>query len=270
MYPFASNLSGSHVLVTGGSKGIGRLIVQAFLAEGANVSYCSRGVRGDEFSTFQEAADSARAVASTVDIARPTEIKDWVKRSSQEFGRIDYIVANASPILRDPMPESWEKSFQADVMGLITLLEEATPHLQKSAEMGGSPSVVVITSMAGFDLALPQVGTPYTAFSRAKAIIAKDYARKLAPMGIRINTLALGLIETPNTTHADGFVDWSSFQIAKRDHPELIKSLEDRVPLKRAAQAEEVANAVIFFASRLASYVCGATIVVDGSFSNAI
>lgn len=85
-------------MIAGGSKGIGRLIVQALLAEGANVSYCARNPRGDEFSAFQGAADNARAVASTVDIANPTDIKNWVERSVEEFGRIDCVVANGEPI----------------------------------------------------------------------------------------------------------------------------------------------------------------------------
>jgi NAD(P)-dependent dehydrogenase (short-subunit alcohol dehydrogenase family) len=79
---------------SGGSKGIGRLIVQALLAEGVNVSYCARNPRGDEFSTFQGAADNARAVVSTVDIANAADIKNWVKKSVDEFGKVDCVVAN--------------------------------------------------------------------------------------------------------------------------------------------------------------------------------
>jgi NAD(P)-dependent dehydrogenase (short-subunit alcohol dehydrogenase family) len=85
-------------MIAGGSKGIGRLIVQALLAEGANVSYCARNPRGDEFSTFHGAADNARAVVSTVDIANPADIKNWVKKSVDEFGRIDCVVANGELI----------------------------------------------------------------------------------------------------------------------------------------------------------------------------
>lgn len=79
---------------SGGTKGIGRLIVQALLAEGVNVSYCARNPRGDEFSNFRGAADSARAVVSTVDIANAADIKNWVKKSVDEFGKIDCVVAN--------------------------------------------------------------------------------------------------------------------------------------------------------------------------------
>lgn len=176
----------------------------------------------------------------------------------------------ASPLVHDPTPKDWEKSFRADIMGLVTLLDTTEPHLKARAEAGGSPSVVVITSMAGYELILPMIGSPYTSFTRTKAVIAKDYARKFAPMGIRINTLPLGMINTPNITHPDGSVEWSSFQTFKKDNPEWIKETEAKIPLKRVAQAEEVANVVVFLASQLSSYICGATIPVDGSISSVL
>lgn len=155
-------------------------------------------------------------------------------------------------------------------MGLISLLEATEPYLVERARAGGSPSVVVITSLAGYDLMLPIIGSPYTTFTRAKSVIAKDYARKFAPLGIRVNTLALGLVETPNITHPDNSVEWSTYQTFKKNSPGVLEALEDKVPLKRAGECEEIANVVVFLASNLSSYVCGATISVDGSLSTAL
>lgn len=117
---------------------------------------------------------------------------------------------------------------------------------------------------------LPIIGSPYTTFTRAKAVIAKDYARKFAPLGIRVNTLALGLVETPNITHPDNSVEWSTYQTFKKNSPGVLEALEDKVPLKRAGECEEIANVVVFLASNLSSYVCGATIAIDGSLSTAL
>jgi NAD(P)-dependent dehydrogenase (short-subunit alcohol dehydrogenase family) len=81
-------------LSLGGRKGIGKVITESFLAEGANVSYCSRNVTGEEFATFKGATGGARAVGTSVDIADPDSIKDWVENAAETFGRIDIVVAN--------------------------------------------------------------------------------------------------------------------------------------------------------------------------------
>ena len=84
----------------GGTKGLGKAIVEAFLAEGVNVSYCSRSVSGDEFESFiAEAAAGCRAVGSIVDIADAAAVKKWVDSAMKEFGRLDAVIANGSPRL---------------------------------------------------------------------------------------------------------------------------------------------------------------------------
>lgn len=81
----------------GGRKGIGKVITETLLAEGANVSYCSRNVTGEEFATFKGAIGGARAVGTSVDIADPESIKAWVESAAETFGRIDIVVANGEP-----------------------------------------------------------------------------------------------------------------------------------------------------------------------------
>ncbi|KAL6903241.1 NAD(P)-binding protein [Trichoderma evansii] len=264
---FSSDLSKKHVLVTGGSKGIGRSIVETFLAEGANVSFCARSIRGDEFSTFTGASHGAQAVGSVVDIGSPDEIKAWVSQAAGKFGRIDSIIANASPIIVEVTNENWEKSFRADILGLITLIEASVPFLEERSKASENASIVVISSMAGFETRFPVAGSPYTTIKRAQAVLAKDYARKLGALGIRINSIAPGSIENPNITLPDGTIQWSSYQIVKRDNYPFYKALLDAVPLGRTGAPEEIANAVIFLASRLSSYINGANIVVDGGMS---
>ncbi|KAL7805220.1 NAD(P)-binding protein [Trichoderma aethiopicum] len=267
MSTFSSNFANKHVLVTGGSKGIGRSIVELFLAEGANVSFCARSIRGDEFSLFKGAANGARAIGSAVDIGNPDEMKAWVNQAAKEFGRVDAVIANASPLIAEATTEAWENSFRADIMGLITLIEASTPYLEERAKASENASIVVISSMAGFEARHRIPGSPYSTFKRAQAVLAKDYARKLGPLGIRINSIAPGSIETPNITLPDGTVQWSQYQIVKRDNYPFYKSLLDAVPLGRTGAPEEVANTVVFLASGLSSYINGTNIIVDGGMS---
>lgn len=86
---------GTHLdKISGGNKGIGHEIAKAFLAEGANVSYCGRTTRGDEFAKFKDAKHGARAVGSKVDLSDQEGIKSWVESAAKEFGRIDIVVPN--------------------------------------------------------------------------------------------------------------------------------------------------------------------------------
>lgn len=77
--------------------------MEAFLIEGANVSFCARTIRGDEFSLFKGATNGARAVGSAVDISSPEEIKSWVAGAAKEFGRIDSVIANGKLHLIQPL-----------------------------------------------------------------------------------------------------------------------------------------------------------------------
>lgn len=88
---------------TGGTKGIGRAIVEALLSEGANVSYCARSVRGDEFASLASgAADAPRAIGTAVDIGDASAIRAWIEVGAQEFGRVDGVVANGKAMSTTP------------------------------------------------------------------------------------------------------------------------------------------------------------------------
>lgn len=167
----------------------------------------------------------------------------------------------------DATPEAWQKSFQADILGLWTLIDVATPHLEAR---GGTGSIVVISSVAGFEAKYAVVGSPYSTFKRAQATLAKDLARQLAPKGIRINTVVPGAIETPSIILPDGTEELSSFGIKKRDNPAFIQAIESQVPLGKAGEPQDVANAVMYLGSRLAKYVTGANLFVDGAISTSL
>ncbi|KAJ3540706.1 hypothetical protein NM208_g4942 [Fusarium decemcellulare] len=261
---FTPQLEGAHVLVTGGTKGIGRVIVEAFLTEGANVSYCARTVQGDEFTKFKDATAGARAVGTSVDISVPEQIQAWVNDAAKTFGRIDIVVANACPKFTGPSIEQWTKSFQADVVGLISLIHDATPYLEKRQ---GAGSIVVISSLAGFEATHPAVTGPYTTLKRAQATLAKDFARSLAPKGIRINTVLPGAIDSPSTFLPDGTEKLSDFRRVMNANPDWLEKVLSSIPMGKVGQAQDIANAVVFLGSQLSSYITGTNLVVDGAMA---
>ncbi|EFY92180.1 hypothetical protein J3458_004282 [Metarhizium acridum] len=130
------------------------------------------------------------------------------------------------------------------------LLNASRPYLEKT-----SGSIIVVSSSAGFETRFDAAGSPYTTFKHAQATLAKDYARKLGPLGIRINSVIPGPIEAPGKVLPDGSRRPSRIQMLRETNPEFAQGLLDAVPLRRFGTAEEVANVVVFLASSLAGYV---------------
>lgn len=160
--------------------------------------------------------------------------------------------------------EDWEKSFQADVLGLINLINSTAPHLDKR---NGDGSIIVISSLAGFEAKHPRKAGPYTTLKRAQATLAKDYGRVLGPKNIRINTIVPGAVDSPGVVLPDGTEQPSDFSRAMAAIPEYRQSLLSEIPLVRFGHAKDVANAVIFLGSRLSQYINGVNLIVDGGMS---
>lgn len=105
---------------------------------------------------------------------------------------------------------------------------------------------------------------------RAQATIAKDFVKKIAPKGVRINTIVPGSIEIPDITKADGTVELSAFSKVMRDNPGLYQSVLAGIPLGRRGKPEEVASAVLYLSSSLAGFITGAKLFVDGGISQGL
>ena len=146
----------------------------------------------------------------------------------------------------------------------MTLINTATPYLEKSAANGRHPSIVVVSSLGGFEAKVEPAGSPYTGLKRTQAIIAKDLSRNLGPLGIRINVIVPGVIETPGEYAEDGTFVESTFTQIRKAQPEMIEPAIQAVRLKRPGTVEEIGNVAVFLGSRLSSYVCAAEIFVDG------
>jgi NAD(P)-dependent dehydrogenase (short-subunit alcohol dehydrogenase family) len=246
-------LDGTRVLVTGGTRGIGRAIVEGFLDEGAVVGFCARNP--DEVSATQNALTGrGKVTGSVVDVGDADALARWVDQSAGSFGGLDVVVANVSALAIPDTEENWQASLNVDVMHTVRLVRAALPHLERS----GAGSVIAISSVSGreSDFASGPYGTAKTAIIG----YVHGLALQLAPQGIRANTVS------PGNTYFEGGV-WASIETG---NPELYATAVGLNPTGHMGRPEEVAAAVVFLASPRAARISGTNLVVDGALTRGI
>ena len=247
-------LNNKTVLVTGGTRGIGRAIVEGFLAEGANVAFCARHGAEAEALGEQLSTDGRVAIGSGVDVGDAAALTAWVNASAAALNGIDVVVANVSALAIPETPEGWRTTFDVDMMGTVGLVTAAMPYLETST----SPAIVTVGSVSGREIDFT-VG-PYASFKAAIVHYTQGLAYQLAPKGIRANTVS------PGNTYFDGGV-WQSIET---NNPPLFADSLALNPTGRMARPEEIANAVVFLGSTAASFVSGTNLVVDGALTRGV
>jgi 3-oxoacyl-[acyl-carrier protein] reductase len=246
-------LSGKRVLVTGGTRGIGRAIVEAFLDEAAVVGFCARNP--EEVTATQDALHHRGTVTGTaVDVANGDALAAWVAQSAEAFGGLDVIVANVSALAIPDTEENWQLSLEVDLMHTVRLVRAALPHLERS----DAASIIAISSVSGreSDFASGPYGTAKT------AIIGYIHglALQLADKRIRANTVS------PGNTYFEGGV-WANIETG---NPALFEMAVGLNPTGHLGTPEEIAGPVVFLASPRARRVSGTNLVVDGALTRGI
>jgi NAD(P)-dependent dehydrogenase (short-subunit alcohol dehydrogenase family) len=247
-------LKGLRALVTGGSRGIGRAIVEVLAAEGTSVAFCARTEAGVAAAASALSADGATVVGTVADVGDPDSLQGWVTWAAAELGGIDIVVANVSALAIPDTLEGWQQSFDVDMMGTVGLVRAAMPYLERSA----APSIVTISSVSGREIDF--AAGPYGTFKAAIIHYTQGLAYQLAAKGIRANTVS------PGNTYFPGGV-WQSME---QGNPEFFAEALSLNPTGRMAAPAEIARGVAFLASPAASFVTGTNLVIDGALTRGV
>jgi 3-oxoacyl-[acyl-carrier protein] reductase len=242
-------VKGRSVIVTGGSKGIGKGIAGVFVREGANVLIAARD-EGMLSAAAEELAAGAEGKVETTmaDVSRVEDCRRLAQTAVERFGGIDILCANAGVFPDKPLAEMTEADVDAvlgcNLKGTMFSVQACLPALEAS----GRGRVVVTSSITG-----PITGYPgwshYGASKAGQLGFLRTAAIELAPRKITINAIMPGNIAT------EGLADLGE---------EYIRGMEAAIPQHRLGSVDDIGNAALFFASDEAGYITGQTLVVDG------
>jgi 3-oxoacyl-[acyl-carrier protein] reductase len=245
-----SGLAGKVALVTGGSRGIGRAIVELFADEGADVTFFYRGNKAAADEVVAKLRECGREVhAEQVDVTDPRVCAAAVERLADRAGRIDILVNNAGVIRDNPLTglddDDIRVVLDTNVGGVFNVTRAVVPYMV----MQRAGRIVNLSSVAGDKGGRGQ--SNYAASKGAINALTRSLAVELAPRNIRVNAVAPGVIDT---------------EMSKDVREMAGDAAKARILMKRYGTAEEVANAVWFLASDYASYVTGQVLHIDGGF----
>jgi NAD(P)-dependent dehydrogenase (short-subunit alcohol dehydrogenase family) len=241
--PMLFRLDGAVAAVTGGASGIGQASVRALAEAGATVVVLDR-----------KAQDGEAAERITVDVADADAVRAAFDAITARHGRLDILVNSAGTAIRKPAldvsVEDWNTVVAVNMTGSFLCAREAARLMIAAGRQGAIVNVASIMGLSGGGL-YPNIS--YQTTKGAIVNMTRALAVEWAPNGIRVNAVAPTYVRTP-------------FIRSLLDQPELMRRIEEMTPLRRLAEPEEVAAAILYLASPAAGMVTGHTLPVDGGF----
>lgn len=251
----AGRLEGKVALITGTAQGMGRVAALRFAREGARIVGCDTNAEGNRETVSQVRENGGEMISlEPLDLCAPDAARSLVDLTEEAYGRLDVLYNNAAAPrfawLIEMSREDWQFTIDNELSLIFYMVRAAVPLMIKS----GGGSIVNISSIAGI------AGQPIGVFAHAAAkggvlAVSRSMARELASEGIRSNAIVPGMISNPDKKA--GF-----------DKELNVKEeLPPRILLGRVGTPEDVVNAALFLASDEASYITGASLVVDGGWT---
>lgn len=250
---------GKVVVVTGGSRGIGRSIAERFASEGAKV--CVSANEKMVHDTARALSDKGYTViADETDVTDKEQVRALYSKVARELGEVDISVQNAGVItiarLEDMSEQEWDKVMAVNTKGVFLCCQEAALRMRSGGRKGRLINTASGQARQGF------VYTPHYAASKFGVVgITQSLAKELAPAGITVNAFCPGIITTDMWAYNDAA--WGRL-LGDYKPGELMAEWVRNIPMGRAGTGEDVAGLVAFFASDDAAYITGQTVNIDG------
>lgn len=244
------DMTGKVALITGSTKGIGRSIAEEMARLGAKVVISSRKAEACEQVANELKSQGFEAMAIPCHVGKKNDLQNLVNKTNEAWGTIDVLVCNAAtnPVYgptSEMTDEAWDKIMDTNVKGSFWLTNMVLPQMAEQ----GEGAVVMLSSIAGIR-GNTTIGT-YGVSKAAEAALARNLAVEWGPKGVRINSIAPGLIKT-------------DFAKALWEDPVRVKRAEDKTPLRRIGDPVDIAGLAVFLSTKASAYITGQTIVADG------
>lgn len=244
-------LAGKVALVTGGGQGIGRALALALAEAGADVAVADILLTAAQRVSAEIEALGRRSLAIYVDVTQPASVQAMMEACQQALGGLDILVNNAGIFPIKPVTaiteEEWDRVMAVNLKGTFLCSQAALGPMRRA----GGGRIINVASVSGL---VGAVGLTHYAASKAGVIgFTKALAREVAPLGITVNAIAPGIIETETT---------------RQTFPEgALQAYQAQVPLRRLGQPEDLTGLVVFLASPAAAYITGQVYAVDGGYT---
>ncbi|TFG64048.1 MAG: glucose 1-dehydrogenase [Spirochaetales bacterium] len=245
-------LDGKKVVITGGSKGIGKSVGIGLAQAGADIAIVARGIELAEETAHEIAAEGVKCIAVKADVTKPDDVDRMMKEILKAFGTVDVAFNNAGTAVVEKAEEMSYESLRAvidlNLVGLFLTCQASARVMMKNR--GGS--IINMASMSAHVVNVPQTTANYNASKAGVVQLSKCLAVEWAQHKIRVNSLCPGYTLT---------------ELARSFSEDLMRQWIEKIPMKRMAEPEELQGAVLFLASDASSYCTGTDLIVDGGYT---